>query len=196
MLDAHRQELERQGYRVVAITPDGFVASRAKWYWDCVATKISTLVLMRQVADVDAATIRADLAALATNATRYDPSALPRGFQKGRALVAFYVADRASPDAIALATARPSVQLASFPLAGIVEGGRAHYYRETPIVGGLYFSKFRYLMSRLAEPAAAPTDEPLSVLGIALTSLMAALIVGPLCCGPLACIASMLASSH
>lgn len=196
MLDAHQQELERQGYRIVATLADGFVFSRAKWYWDCVATKMSTLVVVRRVADVDAATIRADLASLASNAARYDPSALPRGFQKGRALVTFYVADRASPDAIALATSRPRIEFASVPLAGIVEGGRAHYYRETPLVGAIYFSKFRFLLARLAEPGAPAADEPLSMIGVAMTSLMAACIVGPLCCLPAACIMSMLASSH
>lgn len=194
MLEAHRQELERQGYRIVGTLADGFVAARSKWHWDCMATKISTLVLVRAVADVDAPTILADRAMLTQNATRYDASALPRGFQKGRALVTFYVAERATPDAIALASARPPVDFASFSLAGISEGGRGHFYRETPLFGGIYFSKFRYLLGRLVEPTASPDDEPLSVPGVVLSGVLAAGIVGPFCCLPIACIVSALAT--
>jgi len=189
MLEAQRAELERQGYRVVASLPDGFVASRAKWHWDCMVTKLSMLVLVREVAQVDEATITADLVSLAKNAASYDPSALPRGFQKGRGLVAFYVAGRATPGAVALATSRPKIQFASIPLVGIVEPAGAHYYQETPFVGGIYFSKFRYLLSRLAAPTTPGADtEPLSIPGIVLTSVTGACIVGPFCCLPFACL--------
>jgi hypothetical protein len=194
VLSAHRQELERQGYRIVAGLPDGFVASRSKWYWECMVTKISTMVLVRQVDEVTAPMILADRAALAQNATQYDPSALPRGFQKGRALATFYVAGRATPEAIALATARPPLEFASFSLVGIAEGGRVHYYRDTPFVGGIYFAKFRYLLGRLGEPGAAPDAEPLSALGLMLTAIFGCGVLLPVCCLPISCVVSGLLS--
>jgi hypothetical protein len=186
-LESRKADLTRMGYGIRYEQADLFVASFARWYWECMVTKISFLVLVRRVAHLTRQMIKDDLAALAARATEYDPSALPRGFQKGRALVTFYVADTADADAIELAKTRPALDFASFAMAGVVDRqGNEAWYDKTAVFGAVYYAKFHHLLRRLVRPTAPPVDEPLSIPGVIITALLVLLILSPcICCIPL-----------
>jgi hypothetical protein len=182
-LEARRADLLAMGFTVRHEQDDLFVASRSVWYWDCLVTKMSFIVLVRRVGHLDEATIRADHRELAARATVYDPSALPRGFQKGRALAAFYVCDSADEGAVRLARTRPALDFASFTLAGLVTiGGQQAWYEQTPFFGAVYYAKFHHLMRHLVQPGAHAPGDPLSVPGVAVSAVLGLMLLSPCCC--------------
>jgi hypothetical protein len=182
-LESRKADLTRMGYTVRYEEPGLFVASYARWYWDCMVTKLSYITLVRRVSHLTPQIIQADLASLAQRATEYDPSALPRGFQKGRALVAFYLADTADPEAIRIAKSAPKLDFASFTMAGILEAnGNQSWYDKTALWGAVFYAKFHHLMRRLVAPSAAPSSEPISIPGAILMGFLVLMLVSPCVC--------------
>ncbi|MCU0676205.1 MAG: hypothetical protein MUE69_25865, partial [Myxococcota bacterium] len=113
-LGARKAELLRLGFRLIAEDATSFVAVRSKWYWECMFTKMTTLVVVRRVAAVSAEDIGADAKWILTNADKLDPSALPTGFQKGRIYLAVYLADRVDETAWARAAKKPWSDFGTF----------------------------------------------------------------------------------
>lgn len=183
-LASRRTELERQGYRVIEEEPQLLTAVRSRWYWDCAVTKLTLLVRVRRVQWVTAQLMHADRKWLNQHAGELDPSALPRGFQKGRAVVVIYLADDADEDARQLAAKPPSMEFASFQMAAILEGsGRQTWYSSTRIWGAVYYPKFRHAIQRMIDPAAPSAGEPVSALGVVLLLLIVLPLLA-LCCMP------------
>jgi len=185
-LNQYRDELLRLGYTIVTDDGTQIVAVRSRWYWDCVVSKMTSVVYVRPVERLTAQMIAADREPLTAYAQSIDPSKLPPGFQKGLVVVPVYIADAIDPEATAALESEQALRLAIFyfPAALDRSTGRAHFLRGTPILGWVFFSKFRYLAGRLLEPTAAPATEPISVPGALLVVSMAIML--PLSCGLLA----------
>ncbi len=183
-LPSRRIDLERQGYRIIEEQPQLLTAVRSRWYWDCAVTKLTLLVRVRRVGRVTGQLMQADRKWLNQHAGELDPSALPRGFQKGRAVLVIYLADDADEDARQLAARPPSMEFASFQMAAILESsGRQTWYSSTRLWGAVYYPKFRHAIQRMIDPAAPATGEPVSALGVVLL-LMIVLPLLALCCLP------------
>ena len=178
-LQEQRQELERLGFKVVRESPDSLVALRQKWHWDCLLTKLTYVVFVRRVIGLKAAGIEADRARMEEEARTLDPSALPRGFQKGVAVLPLYIADQVDESARALLERKSKIRFAFFylPAALDLSSGRAYYLRGTPAWGALYFSKFRFLVRRVLEPAGSPTSWPVSAMGTIFGLLIIGLLI-------------------
>ncbi len=175
------------GFKIVRETGDTLIGTRTKFYWDAILTKVTYVCFVRRVAKLDAATIEMDRNVLENEAKTLDPSALPRGFQKGVAVITAYLADEASVDAMAICDDKPKVRFAFFYVPGVRNLGTktAHFVRGTPAWGALYYGKFRWILGRLLEPESAPAKEPLSkggaIMGLVfllVIVLNVALIVG------------------
>jgi hypothetical protein len=167
-LEAQRQELQRFNFQIVKDQPDTLIALRQKWYWDCVLTKITSVVFVRQVQDLSVEMIDTDRTRLEADAKQLNPSLLPRGFQAGVSVVTIYIADRVEFEAQSRLKQKPKIRFAWFYLPAALERstGKLCYLKETPLWGFIYYSKFRYLIRRLLQPTNAPVKEPLSGLGI------------------------------
>jgi hypothetical protein len=186
-LGARKAELLRLGFRVIAEDATSFVAVRSKWYWECMFTKMTTLVVVRRVAAVSAEDIGADAKWILTNADKLDPSALPTGFQKGRIYLAVYLADRVDETAWARAAKKPWADFGTFFVPAVRDASRAVYFSGTRIWGAVYYPIFQFLLGRLVEPwRPAPEKEPLSVSGLIMTLLVLFMLIGACLCIPLA----------
>jgi len=175
-LDERRRELERCGFKTVPAM-DGVLGTRSKFYWDCLFTKMNTVAVVRRVPHLDEARFDALKKALVEEAANLDDSALPRGFQKGSAVVAVFIADHIDDELKAkIATKRTQGGFAKyfFPVLVDARTGESFYFKETPFVGGVYYAKFRWLAGRLARPGGEDVKEPLSHLGLTMTVLMTA----------------------
>ncbi len=182
-LGPRRAELERQGYRVIEDEPQLLTAVRSRWHWDCVVTKLTLLVRVRRVQRVTVQLMRADRDWLNQHAGDLDPSALPRGFQKGRAVVVIYLADEADDEARALAAQAPTLEFASFQMAAILEAsGQESWYSSTRLWGAVYYPKFQHAIRRMLDPVSPAGNEPISVLG-AVLMLMMLVPLALMCCG-------------
>lgn len=169
-LEAQRTELEQLGYDVVSETDDELIGVRSKWHGDCLATKLTSVALVRRVGVLTTDEIEADRERMRREARSIDPSRLPRGFQKGIAVLPIYLADRVLEDAKQWLTRKPRIRFAFFHVPSAWDGatGESHFVRRTPIWGALYYGKFRFLQRRLLEPGRPPAKEPKSRMGIAL----------------------------
>ena len=174
MLEPQRRELERLGFNIVAADAREVIGIRQRWHLDCLFTKLTYVVAVRRVERLSAAQIEEDRLGLSERARRLDPSRLPRGFQKGVAVLTAYVADVVEPDARELCARKPKVRFAFFYLPGVLEPatGIATFLRQTPAWGGIYFAKFRHLLGRLLEPARTAAAAPISVFGIVLSVII------------------------
>jgi hypothetical protein len=177
-----RTELERLGYSIVSKTDDELIGVRSRWCWDGLATKLTSVVFVRSVPILSASEIRADAARLPAAAKDLDPSRLPQGLQKNRVAIAVYIAETVEPDARQICASPQPIRLPSlfYPAAFERSSGTAYYSKATPLWGGVYYAKFRYLVQRLLEPATAPAKEPVSVFGIVMTVLVGALLLSGL----------------
>lgn len=170
-LNDRRRELERLGFRVVSEDAGALVATRKKWHWECFVTQLTIVALVRRVASVTAADMDADEQWLHDNAARLDPSTLPRGFQKGRAFLSVYLADRVDTTAVERARRKPALKFATFYLPAVVDAtGSSAWYDATPIFGAVYYPIFQFLLRRLLSPTGAPPKEPPSKVGILMTA--------------------------
>jgi len=170
-LASRRAELERLGFTILKQDAGSLVARRSKWHWECFLTNLTTVVLVRRVPTVSAADMGADRRWLKGAVSELDPSALPVGFQKGRAFLMVYLVDHPDPTALDEAAKRPAMELATFHLPAVVDpSGSATYYDHTPIFGGIYFPIFRFLLRRICLPhEPPPAREPKSGVGLALS---------------------------
>jgi hypothetical protein len=174
-LQPQRQELERLGFSIVAAEEGTLIGVCRKWHLDCILTRITYVVFVRYVEQLTATVIERDRVELEQRARTLDTSLLPRGFQKGVAVLTAYVAGQVDDDARALVEQKPKSRFAFFYLPGVIDAstGQVHLLRGTPMWGALYFAKFRFLMRRMLQPGAGSAHWPVSVGG----SLMGALIV-------------------
>lgn len=174
-LETQREELARLGFRIVEQNEESIVATTRRFHWECMFTGVTYVVFVRRVEELTPSVIEADREALQARATALDPSALPRGLQKGVAVITAYVADRVSPEARALCEKKPKARFAFFYLPAALDRstGLAHYLRSTPAWGAIYFSKFRFLIERtLATSKEAGAAWPISIGGAVLTVLV------------------------
>lgn len=178
-LDPQRQELERLGFGIAAAEDDTLVAVRRKWHLDCILTRITYVVFVRYVDHLTAAVIEQDRITLEQRARTLDTSLLPRGFQKGVAVLTAYVAGQVDEDARRLCETKPKTRFAFFYLPGVLDAttGYVHYLTGTPAWGALYFSKFRFLMRRMLQPGAGAAHWPVSVGGSLLGALIAVILI-------------------
>ena len=175
-IEAQRKELEGLGFRIVEETPDSVVGVVKRFHWECVFTAVTYVVFVRQVAELTAALIESDRAELQSRATRLDASALPRGLQKGTAVITAYLADHVTAEARALCETKPKMRFAFFYVPAVLDrsSGVSHFLRSTPAWGALYFSKFRFVIERVLRPGAGGASWPLSIGGAILTLLVLA----------------------
>lgn len=173
-----QDELRRMGFAIKDVAEDSLVATRQKWHWDCLATKLTYVVFVRRVATVNALLIESDRRDLEQRASQLDPSRLPRGFQKGVAVLTAYLADEALPDARELCDEKPKVKFAFFYVPGVRDLAEhdAHFVRSTPAWGALYYGKFRWILGRILEPESTRPSETLSVGGSIFGLLLAGLL--------------------
>jgi hypothetical protein len=177
--DDQRVELVRLGYSIVSETADELVGVRSEWCWDGLATKLISVVFVRSLRILTAAEIGADADRLLAAAKVLDPSRLPRGLQKNRAAIAVYLAETVQPDARQICASPQPPRLAGlfFPAAFELSSATAYYSTATPLWGGVFYARLRYLVQHLLEPATAPAKEPVSVFGIVMTVLVGALLL-------------------
>jgi hypothetical protein len=178
-LEAQRNELTQLGFRIVAEQPDRIVATTKRFHWECMFTRVSYVVFVRRVEELTAQIIEADRNELQQTAKSIDPSTLPRGLQKGTAVITAYVADRVSPDAQQLLDSKPKMRFAFFYIPSAVDQSTrlSHYFRSTPAWGAIYYSKFRYLISRLLTPQGTKPSWPVSTGGAMLTIFFIVMMV-------------------
>lgn len=176
-----RQELERIGFRIVEEAPQRLVAVQKRFHWDCALTRLTYVVFVREVDELTEATIEADRASLTDRARELDPSLLPRGFQKGTAVITAYVARRVTPGARALCEQKPKIRFAFFYMPAVLDTGAgvASYLRSTPMWGALYYAKLRFVLERVLQPGRGG-GWPISIGGALLTLFLVAAILGNL----------------
>jgi len=170
-LQAQRSELERLQFKIVKESDDSIIAFRKKWHWDCLFTRLTYVVFVRKVAKLDLETIERDRNELSGEAKRLDSPLIPRGFQKGFAVLTFYLAETIDDSARERLTTKPKVRFAFFYLPSALDQktGKTYYLQDTPIWGYIYYGKFRYLTQRLLNPASPTGTEPFSPAGIGIT---------------------------
>ncbi len=178
-LDAQRSELEQLGFRIVEQSGDSLIAITKKFHWDCVFTKLSYVVFVREIAELTPAVIEADRLGLEQRTRQLDPSILPRGLQKGIAVIVAYLAERVTPEARALCESKPKVRFAYFYLPAARDGatGLDHYLKTTPAWGAIYFSKLRFVIQKVLTPGQGGSSWPVSGGGAVMTLFIAAVLV-------------------
>jgi len=179
-LDAQSAELTRLGYAIVSQGDEGIVATRSAWYLDAIASRLRSVVFVRSVRVLGTSELAQDKERLLAMARELLPSRLPRWLQKSRAVVVVYLADEVDPDARALCEAPQALgpfESLFYPAALDRSSGATYCWKGTPLWGGVYFSKLRFLVRRLTEPTAPPMREPVSVFGVVMTVVVAALLL-------------------
>jgi hypothetical protein len=178
VLDEQVAELQRLGFAIESRSDSEVVATRRKWYWDCLVTNLTVVVFLKATTGVLSwSQITDETDELLARARELDAGA--PALQHGVAAFPVYVADRVDPEVqYYFDSRRPSHWGAmSFPAALDRSTGQAYFRRKTPFWGGVYFAKFRFLAARLLEPASAPAREPPSVFGLVLTMIIPAVFV-------------------
>ncbi len=182
------ESLEAIGCNVVLEEEGRWVGVRSPFYWDVGFTKMTQVIMVREVEHLSSADLDVDLTWLQDNASSLDPSSLPRGFQKGIGVMAFYHAKTADPDAVARLSSKQKMAFASFFYPAGVVGGELKMLTSTPMWGAAYFGKFRWLAKKVLT-GQGPEKEPISwMLPIVLGMCFGAPVLVFLCGG----IASML----
>ncbi|MBI5532676.1 MAG: hypothetical protein HY898_08185 [Deltaproteobacteria bacterium] len=169
-----RTNLEKIGFRTLSETDDTLVAVRTRFHWDCVLTFVTYIAVVRRVPGLTADMIRSDRKQFQRRARKLDPNFLPRGMQKGRALILAYVADHATAEARALCDEPTFPRFAAIFVPAVLDlkAQHAHYYRGIRIWGGIYQSKLCFLVGRILEPDLTAHTWPISLGGAFLTLLL------------------------
>ena len=182
-LTPQRDELTRLGFEILSESDLQIVAVRQKWYWDVLGTKLTQVVFVWSVATLSGTELGTDLGRLRDYAATLDPSRLPRGLQKGLAVIPVYLADTIEADAQQSLQSKPSVGFAvmCFPAARDMSTGASFIPHGTAMVGRAYMPKLRFVARRLVDPEHAPGREPVSalmiVLGLIILAAIALIIV-------------------
>lgn len=183
-LPEQQAELERLGFKTLKTEPGMLIMASGKFfYWDCILTFINYTVFVRQVEVLSAAVMEGDRTQFQTLAQSENPSFLPRGMQSGNAVLTVYIANTVDTDAQQICQNPRSISgFAKFYLAGALDAttGQQYYSTKSPMVGAVYYGKFRYLIQRLLDPQNAPTKQPISLLGAGLLVILALMIIFPL----------------
>lgn len=168
MLDQKRPELEKLGYAIISQSENEIIGVRRKWFWDCLATNLTMVIFVQTIESLTAAQINEDATRMIAQARDLDPSPLPLGFQKGRAIISVYFAGKVESDAQLLCSSPQKLRYATmfFPAAVDQSTHNVYYLRTTPFWGSFYYGKLRYPVQRLLESAKAPEREPASISGI------------------------------
>jgi hypothetical protein len=98
------QELAKLGLEVVWRDDDAKIAVRREWHWDCIYTRLMYVVSVVRVDVLSAERIEADRVWLASHVKELERGGLPRGMQKGVAVLPVYLAGRVEDDARAACT--------------------------------------------------------------------------------------------
>lgn len=182
-LAEQQAELQRLGFKILKTEPGSLImASGRSFYWDCLFTFMNYTVFVRQVEVLSAQLMDSDRTRFEALAREMNPSMLPRGFQSGDAVLIAYIADTVNTDAQQICQKTRNISgFAKFTLAGALDTttGQKYYATKSPMVGAVYYVKFRYLIQRLLNPQNAPTQEPKTVLGIGLLVMLATMFVLP-----------------
>jgi hypothetical protein len=179
MLTNLQEAIEKLGYSIVTKSKNEIVAVRNKWYWDCIATNLTLVVFINNVSELDNIIIEKDTQRMITIAKKVDPSKIPMGFQKGRAVIPIYIAEKVSRDAIKIINSSQSMRYGTIIFPGVLDlsTNNAYYLRDTPLWGGLYIPKLRYLVQHIIDLTNAEETEPISLIGYASTIAMAIIFV-------------------
>lgn len=173
-LAIRQSELAQLGFQILAVEPTTLVAKRRTFYWDCIFTFVNYTVFVRRVTQLSGQMIEDERLQLLSRSNALNPSALPRGFQSGNAILVVYIADQVDIEAQRLCQSKARLEFAQFYLNGALDLSTesTYFIRHTPLWGGVYYSKFRYILSRLLAPKAGPNQEPLSTPGVIITLFM------------------------
>lgn len=174
-----KDELKRLGYTIVHEAEDHVVAVRKKWHWDCFFTKLTTIVSLRKVDKLESKDIEIDREKLAEDWKSYDSDILPRGLQRGVAVLPVYLAGEVGEEAHKDCTTAPRMRWAYFfvPACYDESTDEALFLKSNPVWGRMYYPKFRFLWQRLLTPDDAPPKEPVSMMGILLLLFILAMFV-------------------
>jgi hypothetical protein len=125
------------------------VASRTTFSWKGLAV-LSQHLVVQQLARPTPHDIDQLLRRGFSVARRRNKVPLVRGMQFGFMLVAVVVADQVTQDVLDLVAQAPRKRWGVFQLPVITEAatGNAHFFRGTPLWGGLFFSDLRALIAR------------------------------------------------
>jgi hypothetical protein len=172
MLDEQVAELQRLGFAIESRSDSDVVATRRKWYWDCLVTNLTLVVFLKATEAVYISQITDEADQFLARARELDAGALD--LQHGVAALPVYVADFVDPEVQYFFDSRqwPHWKAMSFPAALDRSTGQAFFRRKRSFWGGMYLAKFRFLAARLLEPASAPAREPVSVFGLLLTLML------------------------
>ncbi len=178
-LETRRIELIRLGHEIVGGDDHSLTAMRSGHPDDLAGIQWTTIVRVRRVPHVDAATIRADQAELRADAPALVPDAkAPLGRRNYRAEVLCYLADTADDEARAIAAAPPPYDMTAHLAVGILEasGQQSRHTGSGPVLWATR-PKVNYLVSRVLAPASPDPGEPRSVLTTWFRGSRVALIV-------------------
>lgn len=182
-LPTQQAELKRLGFKTLKIEPGVLImASGRSFYWDCLLTFMNYTIFVRKVERLSAEVMDSDRTRFQALAKELNPASLPRGLQSGNAVLTVYIANEINTDAQQLCKKTRSISgFAKFYLAGALDTTQNNKYFATksPLVGMVYYGKFRYLINRLLDPKTAPEKEPLSGSGVFLLAVMALLFLIP-----------------
>ena len=183
-LPEQQAELERLGFKTLKTDPGTLIMASGKFfYWDCILTFMNYTVFVRQVEMLSAAVIESDRTHFQTLAQAENPSFLPRGMQSGNAVLIVYIANTVDTDAQQICQKPRSISgFAKFYLTGALDTstGQQYFSTKSPMVGAVYYGKFRYFIQRLLDPKNAPAKQPTSILGAGLLIMLVLMFVFPL----------------
>jgi hypothetical protein len=173
---------QKDGFTVVEVGEQHFLAARMKWHWDCFV-RLFTFVGVRRVEHCTVKDLARGQESLAEAVLRHDWSRVPRGFMYGRALIDVVLAESADDAAVSYAKNHVSK---GFGQAGhtVLVLPTGEMIAPKPFFGAAYFPKVEHSMKTVAMLAHEP--EPNAPLGMAIgwlyfAPLVAALVLS--CCG-------------
>ena len=167
-----QEHLERLGFNLVSAENTEYqIGIRQKWYWDCIMTKLTQLVVVRTVETLTLDIMEQDRRFLEEKAKSLDPSRLPKGMQKGSAIIMCYKAKEITPEAKLRCIEKPSARFAFFYVPAVLDlsTGECHYIKSTPVWGAIYYAKFRFIIRQVLGQEEPKDTEPLSKIGLSIT---------------------------
>ncbi len=172
-LDPQVQELQQLGFEILRTEPLILIAKRRTFYWECFLTFVNYTMFVRRVERLSAAMILEEREKFLNQSKALNRSKLPRGIQSGNAILVAYIADRVDEDAQRLCEYNSKKYFAQFYQTAALNTQTSQTYllKKTPLWGAVYFGKFTYLLNRVLLPQVQTHQEPLSTLGIVLTTL-------------------------